>query len=154
MKRALWSAPLWLAAGLLLPGFGARAQTPVAVTMRPAATPAVVVSKHIYGHFAEHLGRCIYDGFWVDSALNVPRQGRLRLDVVRALQKIRVPNLRWPGGCFAEPVAVDVLSSLPELDLDLESLTDQLKREGEQKFTEPFGKLLAVLEQKRQEALA
>ena len=101
MKRASWSASVLLAAGLSLPGFGARAQT-VAVTVRPAATPAVVVSKHIYGHFAEHLGRCIYDGFWADSALNVPKQGRLRLDVVQALQKIHVPNLRWPGGCFAD----------------------------------------------------
>jgi len=61
-----------------------------------------VISKHIYGHFAEHLGRCIYDGFWVDESLDVKKQGRIRLDVVEALKKIRVPNLRWPGGCFAD----------------------------------------------------
>jgi alpha-N-arabinofuranosidase len=61
-----------------------------------------VISKHIYGHFAEHLGRCIYDGFWVDENLDVKKQGRIRLDVVEALKKIRVPNLRWPGGCFAD----------------------------------------------------
>ncbi|RSK44440.1 transaldolase [Hymenobacter perfusus] len=59
-----------------------------------------------------------------------------------------------PASRLAEPVAVDVLGSLPHLGLDLEALTDQLEQEGEQKFTEPFGKLLAVLEQKRQEALA
>ncbi|MDU0368806.1 transaldolase [Hymenobacter endophyticus] len=59
-----------------------------------------------------------------------------------------------PANRLAEPVAVDVLGSLPQLGLDLEALTDQLEQEGEQKFTEPFGKLLAVLEQKRQEALA
>ncbi|GAB3412767.1 alpha-N-arabinofuranosidase [Niabella aquatica] len=61
-----------------------------------------VISKHIYGHFAEHLGRCIYDGFWVDENLDVKKQGRIRLDVVEALKKIRIPNLRWPGGCFAD----------------------------------------------------
>ena len=59
-----------------------------------------------------------------------------------------------PANRLAEPVAVAVLGSLPQLGLNLETLTDQLEQEGEQKFTEPFGKLLAVLEQKRQEALA
>lgn len=60
------------------------------------------ISRHIYGHFSEHLGRCIYDGFWVADTMQVPRQGRIRLDVVDALKKIKVPNLRWPGGCFAD----------------------------------------------------
>ncbi|MCD2421134.1 alpha-N-arabinofuranosidase [Niabella pedocola] len=61
-----------------------------------------VISRHIYGHFSEHLGRCIYDGFWVDPGMNVPKKDRIRLDVVEALKKIRIPNLRWPGGCFAD----------------------------------------------------
>ncbi|MEJ7665760.1 MAG: hypothetical protein WKG07_42695 [Hymenobacter sp.] len=73
----------------------------MALTVRPDG-PKVVISKDIYGQFAEHLGRCIYGGFWVEPGTNVPKQGRLRLDVVEALKKIRVPNLRWPGGCFAD----------------------------------------------------
>jgi alpha-N-arabinofuranosidase len=52
------------------------------------------ISKFIYGHFAEHLGHCIYDGFY--------RDGKIRTDIVDALKKIRVPVLRWPGGCFAD----------------------------------------------------
>ena len=60
------------------------------------------ISKHIYGQFAEHLGRGIYGGFWVDKNLTVAKQGRIRLDVVEALKKINIPNLRWPGGCFAD----------------------------------------------------
>lgn len=40
-----------------------------------------VISKHIYGHFAEHLGRCIYDGFWVVPSLDVPKEGRIRMDL-------------------------------------------------------------------------
>jgi len=53
-----------------------------------------IISKHIYGHFSEHLGRCIYDGYY--------RNGKIRMDIVEALRKIKVPNLRWPGGCFAD----------------------------------------------------
>ena len=60
------------------------------------------ISRHIYGHFSEHLGRCIYDGFWVSDTLNVEKRGRIRMDIVNALKKINVPNLRWPGGCFAD----------------------------------------------------
>jgi alpha-N-arabinofuranosidase len=62
----------------------------------------LVISRHIYGQFAEHLGRGIYDGFWVDKNMPVQKQDRIRLDVVNALKKIKIPNLRWPGGCFAD----------------------------------------------------
>lgn len=65
-------------------------------------TPSNTISRHIYGHFSEHLGRCIYDGFWVSDTLQVEKKGRIRLDIVEALKKIKVPNLRWPGGCFAD----------------------------------------------------
>ncbi len=61
-----------------------------------------IISKHIYGHFSEHLGRCVYDGYWVSEEMDVPKKDRIRLDVVEALKKIKIPNLRWPGGCFAD----------------------------------------------------
>lgn len=64
--------------------------------------PKLTINKHIYGHFSEHLGRCIYDGFWVSDTSTLPRKDRIRLDVVEALKKINIPNLRWPGGCFAD----------------------------------------------------
>ncbi len=57
------------------------------------------ISRHIYGHFAEHLGRDIYDGFWTRAGSG---EWHLRDDVIEALKRIRVPNLRWPGGCFAD----------------------------------------------------
>ncbi|MGJ7046072.1 alpha-N-arabinofuranosidase [Thermoanaerobacterium thermosulfurigenes] len=60
------------------------------------------ISKNIYGHFAEHLGRCIYGGFWVGSDSEIPNIDGIRKDVVEALKKIKVPVLRWPGGCFAD----------------------------------------------------
>jgi alpha-N-arabinofuranosidase len=76
------------------------AQTATTLTIKPANS--LIISKHIYGHFSEHLGRCIYDGFWVDEHSTIPNKGRIRLDVVDALKKIKIPNLRWPGGCFAD----------------------------------------------------
>ncbi|WP_460623695.1 alpha-N-arabinofuranosidase [Hymenobacter tenuis] len=96
LTKSLRPAAVALAFAPLL----ATAQT-IPVTVQ-AGKPNVVISKHIYGHFAEHLGRCIYDGFWVDEKLNVPKQGRIRMDIVEALRQIKVPNLRWPGGCFAD----------------------------------------------------
>ncbi|MFN8492239.1 MAG: alpha-N-arabinofuranosidase [Caldilineaceae bacterium] len=60
------------------------------------------VSRHIYGHFAEHLGRCIYEGLWVGEDSPIPNTGGIRNDVLAALQRIRIPVLRWPGGCFAD----------------------------------------------------
>ena len=61
------------------------------------------INKNIYGHFAEHLGRCIYGGFYVgDGNKKIPNKGGIRLDVVEALKKLKAPVLRWPGGCFAD----------------------------------------------------
>jgi alpha-L-arabinofuranosidase len=62
-----------------------------------------IISKHIYGHFSEHLGRCIYGGFYVgEGNAKIPNTQGVRNDVVDALKKLKVPNLRWPGGCFAD----------------------------------------------------
>jgi len=77
------------------------AQSPVQMEIKANAS-GETISKYIYGQFAEHLGRCIYDGFWVSDSLNVAKKDRIRLDVVDALKKIRIPLLRWPGGCFAD----------------------------------------------------
>ncbi|GAA1874515.1 alpha-N-arabinofuranosidase [Myceligenerans crystallogenes] len=60
------------------------------------------ISRHVYGHFAEHLGRCIYGGFWVGEDSATPNVRGIRSDVVEALKDLRIPNLRWPGGCFAD----------------------------------------------------
>lgn len=67
-----------------------------------AAEPGPVIDRHIFGHFAEHLGRCIYDGLWVGTDSKVPNVRGWRSDLVAALKQIRIPNLRWPGGCFAD----------------------------------------------------
>lgn len=60
------------------------------------------ISRHIYGHFAEHLGRCIYEGIWVGEESPIPNIEGYRKDVLEALREMRIPVLRWPGGCFAD----------------------------------------------------
>lgn len=92
MKKLLFFA--FIAAQL-----SAHAQNTASVSLNSSDQ---IISKHIYGQFAEHLGRGIYDGFWVDKNLPVKKQDRIRLDVVAALKQIKIPNLRWPGGCFAD----------------------------------------------------
>lgn len=72
--------------------FQAVGQDIVRITI--ADSGGTLIQPDIYGQFAEHLGRGIYDGFY--------RKGKIRIDVVKALIKIKVPNLRWPGGCFAD----------------------------------------------------
>ena len=61
-----------------------------------------IINKNIYGHFSEHLGRCIYQGLFVGKDSPIPNVNGMRKDVVDALKKIGVPVLRWPGGCFAD----------------------------------------------------
>jgi alpha-N-arabinofuranosidase len=60
------------------------------------------INKNIYGHFSEHLGRCIYGGIWVGKDSPIPNTDGIRNDVADALKKLRIPVLRWPGGCFAD----------------------------------------------------
>ena len=60
------------------------------------------ISKYIYGQFAEHLGRCIYEGLYVDKNSDIPNKNGMRCDVVNALKELEIPVLRWPGGCFAD----------------------------------------------------
>ena len=63
---------------------------------------AGTISRYIYGHFAEHLGHCIYGGIFVGRDSTVPNENGIRKDVAEAMRNIRVPVLRWPGGCFAD----------------------------------------------------
>ena len=66
------------------------------------ARPGATISRYIYGHFSEHLGRCVYGGLFVGKDSPIPNVNGMRTDVVEALKKLKVPVLRWPGGCFAD----------------------------------------------------
>lgn len=60
------------------------------------------INKNIYGQFSEHLGRCVYEGIWVGEDSPIPNTDGIRNDVIEALKQLKVPVLRWPGGCFAD----------------------------------------------------
>ncbi|HEX7015624.1 MAG TPA: alpha-L-arabinofuranosidase C-terminal domain-containing protein [Cyclobacteriaceae bacterium] len=78
----------------------ARSQNQIIVRASEGET---TISRHIYGHFAEHLGRCIYGGFYVgEDNKAIPNTHGVRNDVIQALKELKIPNLRWPGGCFAD----------------------------------------------------
>jgi alpha-N-arabinofuranosidase len=64
--------------------------------------PIATISPNLYGHFAEHLGSCIYDGLWVGPDSTIPNTAGIRNDVLTALRRLNIPLLRWPGGCFAD----------------------------------------------------
>ncbi|WP_319802288.1 alpha-N-arabinofuranosidase [Flavobacterium sp. N1736] len=74
---------------------------PTVITIKDDVS-SPIINKNIYGHFAEHLGRCIYGGFFVGDTSKIPNTNGVRNDVIKALKDLKIPNLRWPGGCFAD----------------------------------------------------
>lgn len=93
---------IWLTVWLGMCSYQSMAQAEITLNAAPQEKP-LTISKHIYGHFAEHLGRCIYGGFYVgEDNTTIPNTHGVRNDVIEALKKMKIPNLRWPGGCFAD----------------------------------------------------
>jgi alpha-L-arabinofuranosidase len=66
------------------------------------ATPGPAINPHVYGHFIEHLGGVIYDGIWVGRDSKIPNVDGIRKRFVDDMKRLGAPNLRWPGGCFAD----------------------------------------------------
>jgi alpha-N-arabinofuranosidase len=85
----------------LLPGGFSAGLHAAQITIR-ADQPGPTINPNVYGHFAEHLGRCIYEGIWVGEDSPIPNTRGIRKDVVAALKALHIPVLRWPGGCFAD----------------------------------------------------
>ncbi len=90
---------LFLIAFVLFQIVVASAQTSIVLETDSAKQ---IINRNIYGHFAEHLGRCIYGGFYVGDTSKIANTNGVRNDVVAALKKMKIPVLRWPGGCFAD----------------------------------------------------
>lgn len=89
--------------------FGAMLLASLSISAQKSATIKVgiddakqVIPKEIYGQFAEHLGTCIYGGLWVGENSGIPNTNGYRTDVLNALKDLKIPVLRWPGGCFAD----------------------------------------------------
>jgi alpha-N-arabinofuranosidase len=88
LAAAAWGAP------------AAAAET-VAVSI-DVSKPGAKIDRNLFGQFAEHLGTGIYEGVWVGPGSAIPNTRGIRNDVVAALRALKVPNVRWPGGCFAD----------------------------------------------------
>jgi alpha-N-arabinofuranosidase len=102
--RLLTSAAAMAAAFILpvaAPVSSLAADAPVEVIL-DASKPGVVIDRHIFGQFAEHLGSGIYGGIWVGKDSPIPNTRGIRNDVVAALKALKIPDVRWPGGCFAD----------------------------------------------------
>lgn len=95
MKKFIALAALSLCAASL------SAKTVTEVKLHPSEE-SPIIEKEIYGQFAEHLGTCIYGGLWVGPDSNIPNTNGYRNDVLNALKELKVPVMRWPGGCFAD----------------------------------------------------
>src|SRR5882672_7078298 len=93
---------LFLSAVLSVAAFVSAAEPVTATLAIDAGRPGPVISKNIYGQFSEHLGHCIYEGIWVGPDSPIPNTKGYRNDVLAALKQLGVPQLRWPGGCFAD----------------------------------------------------
>jgi alpha-N-arabinofuranosidase len=91
--------------GLALAGLALAAQAQgadrIALSV-DASQPGAKISRNLFGQFAEHLGHGIYEGIWVGPDSKISNTRGIRNDVVAALKALRVPNVRWPGGCFAD----------------------------------------------------
>lgn len=97
MKKCITAA-----ASALLLASGVPAQQNVSILVHDQATDGQIIPKEIYGQFAEHLGSCIYGGLWVGPESDIPNTDGYRNDVLEALKELKVPVMRWPGGCFAD----------------------------------------------------
>jgi alpha-N-arabinofuranosidase len=93
--------PALLLIGLTINVCGQDPTYKVALSMDPSK-PGANISRNIFGQFAEHLGHGIYEGIWVGPDSKIPNTRGIRNDVVSALKALKVPNVRWPGGCFAD----------------------------------------------------
>ncbi len=80
---------------------------PVAAAQKVAlfidvSKPGPKIDRNLFGQFAEHLGHGVYEGIWVGPDSKIPNTRGIRSDVVAALKALKVPDVRWPGGCFAD----------------------------------------------------
>src|SRR5688572_15271736 len=100
-RRLIVNVLLAGAAVLIAGSVHAAEAVKVSVTIR-ADQPGSVINPNVYGQFAEHLGAGIYEGVWVGEKSNIPNTNGYRNDVIQALKDLKVPVVRWPGGCFAD----------------------------------------------------
>jgi alpha-N-arabinofuranosidase len=101
MKTSFKSTVIASTIAMIVGFAGTAAADPLQLSIQPDQ-PGDKISPYLYGQFAEHLGRGIYEGIWVGEASPIPNTNGFRDDVIRALKELEIPVIRWPGGCFAD----------------------------------------------------
>lgn len=101
MNNRLASFALLSLSVFAAPGLSA-SETATVTPLWDKVDESAVIPAEIYGQFAEHLGSCIYGGLWVGENSPIPNTNGYRTDVLNALKTLKVPVMRWPGGCFAD----------------------------------------------------
>jgi alpha-L-arabinofuranosidase len=102
MMKTTWRGVFTAVAAAFLSGAAAGRDAERVALQVEVDKPGATINRHIFGQFAEHLGRGIYEGLWVGPDSPIPNTRGIRNDVVAALKALKVPNVRWPGGCFAD----------------------------------------------------
>jgi alpha-N-arabinofuranosidase len=98
ISKETMHSTVFLALALAIPALAAE-RVPMAVDTSKLGAK---IDRNIFGQFAEHLGTGVYEGIWVGPDSKIPNTRGIRNDVVSALRTLKVPNVRWPGGCFAD----------------------------------------------------
>lgn len=101
MKAGIWN--ILIAASLVITAGISTVASAAALELEvKTSEPGDTISRYLYGQFAEHLGRGIYEGIWVGEDSAIPNTRGFRDDVIEALKTLEIPVIRWPGGCFAD----------------------------------------------------
>ena len=98
LVRSLFASLTLLVVAMAAPGAAAQ-KVQMSID---ASKPGAKIDRNIFGQFAEHLGHGVYEGIWVGPDSKIPNTRGIRNDVVVALKALKVPDVRWPGGCFAD----------------------------------------------------
>jgi alpha-N-arabinofuranosidase len=101
MRHVMIAGLCLLAAAFAATATAKTADRPIRLVV-DAGKPGATIDRHIFGQFAEQLGHGIYGGIWVGRASSIPNTRGIRNDVVAALKALKVPDVRWPGGCYAD----------------------------------------------------
>ena len=99
--RSIGAATFGLWCGFAAAEAGAIPESNEATVVIRTDLPATTYDPMIYGGFIEHLGRQIYGGFFEPGSPLADEAG-FRLDVIEAIRELKVPVIRWPGGCFVD----------------------------------------------------
>ena len=92
-KLSLIIVALVLVIELIIPARAQNSESYRATLVVRVDQPRWTINRNIYGQFAEHLGRLVYEGLWVGENSPIPNTRALRNDALAALKELHIPVL-------------------------------------------------------------